>query len=206
MAGAIVAFASLLGVLVYWGVRIGREVTLMVFRIGVCLKLLPFACLYVATWFAFSGDAVFLLLALPLIWMSATDLDAQRIPDLANLGVAIFGLGWVFYSATATVALIEFGFAVAAYAVFWGLGEIYWRRTGEEALGIGDAKLIGAGVLCCGADMLWFFLFLASIAGICGTLFLSWRRGGAVRGIAFGPYLAYAIFVVALMGQEWSSP
>ena len=157
-------------------------------------SLLPLLALYTVTavWSRPGPvQTVFLaLLAIPLIAASVTDLRAQVIPDWTSLAVAGLGLaapvlgGWFPDPVT---------FAVAAglTAVLALCGEVFWRRTGREALGLGDVKLIGAGTLVIGADRVWSMLLIASAGGIAAVL-LSGK--GRRRAIPFGPFLAYAVF------------
>jgi Flp pilus assembly protein protease CpaA len=49
-------------------------------------------------------------------------------------------------------------------------GGLYFNRTGREAIGIGDAKLIGAGTLAVGASSLAAMLLVASVGGIVAGL------------------------------------
>ncbi len=135
-------------------------------------------------------------LAAPLIWLSITDLGRHEIPDLATATIALAGavFQWHLHGLT-TPFLLTILSATALTALFWGAGSLYFRRKGIEALGIGDAKLIGAATLCLGPGGVWAMLFLAASGGILALL-LSRRREKAARGIAFGPFLAYALFIL----------
>lgn len=139
-----------------------------------------------------------LVVAPALIWLSLTDLERHEIPDAATLIIALagitdlwlrHGLGFPFFLGVGVAATLTLG--------LWAAGGWYFRRTGIEALGIGDAKLIGAGALCLGADGIWQMLLLATTGGIVAAL-LSRSRGNHERGIAFGPFLAYAIFILLI--------
>lgn len=139
---------------------------------------------------------VWSLLLLPLLsWISVSDLRRREIPDMASLLVALVGaLLWagspndLFWNTIASVATaLALGIA----------GGIFWRRTGREWLGLGDAKLIGAGTMVVGWDALWVMLFLASVGGICAAFATRWRS--VERDIPFGPFLAYAILVTHLI-------
>lgn len=135
------------------------------------------------------------VLAPVLIWLSLNDLARHEIPDTASIIIAAAGLGFQWHlhgfgvGFWATVMI-----AGALMAAFWLAGARYFRRTGVEALGIGDAKLIGAGTLCVGAGAVWLLLFIAASGGIVAAL-LARRRGGN-GALAFGPFLAYALFIL----------
>lgn len=135
------------------------------------------------------------VLAPVLIWLSLNDLASHEIPDTASIIIAVAGFGFQWH-------LHGFGFAtwvnvvvaVGLTAVCWMAGAWYFKRSGGEALGMGDAKLIGASTLCVGAEAVWLLLFIAASGGIVAAL-LSRRRGGN-GALAFGPFLAYALFIL----------
>jgi leader peptidase (prepilin peptidase)/N-methyltransferase len=164
-------------------------------------SILPLLALYALTavWSRPApAQAVFLsLLAIPLIVASLADLRAQVIPDWTSIAVAGLGLAAPVFGGrfpelpTLTVAAGLTGVLALG-------GEIYWRRTGQEALGLGDVKLIGAGTLVVSADRVWSMLLIASVGGIAAVL-LSGKRMG--QPIPFGPFLAYSVFATtALLG------
>lgn len=149
-----------------------------------------------------SPDRLFLaaILAAPLIWLSQTDITRHEIPDTATAIIALSGLvfQWHLHGLTAPF-LATLAIAAALTAAFWWAGGWYHHRTGTEALGIGDAKLIGAGTLCLGAGQVWAMIFVAATGGIVAALLARKRGRGddapAQTGLAFGPFLAYAIFI-----------
>lgn len=144
-------------------------------------------------------------LLLPLLWISHADLTRQEIPDSATAIIALSGAVFQWHLHGPTLPLfITLGTAVALTAALWWAGGWYVRRNGDEALGIGDAKLIGAGTLCLGVGQVWAMIFVAATGGIVAALLSRRRTGaqgkgvpaqGAQRGLAFGPFLAYAIFI-----------
>lgn len=165
-------------------------------------RILPaVAALYAATWataLAFATPDRLILsaaLALPLIWLTMTDFARHEIPDTASATIALAGavFQWHLHGPTLPVLAI-LALSSALTAAFWMAGQRYYARNGTEALGIGDAKLIGAGTLCVGAGSVWAMLFIAATGGIAAAL-LSRRSDPAITGLAFGPFLAYAIFI-----------
>jgi prepilin signal peptidase PulO-like enzyme (type II secretory pathway) len=139
-----------------------------------------------------------LIVAPPLIWLSLADLERTEIPDAATLVVALSGATDLLLRHGLTLPFfVEVVVAASLTLGLWTLGGLYYRRTGDEALGIGDAKLFGAGALCLGTSGVWQMVFLAATGGIVAALLLQ-RRGIGQRGIAFGPFLAYAIFILLI--------
>jgi prepilin signal peptidase PulO-like enzyme (type II secretory pathway) len=138
-----------------------------------------------------------LVLVIPLIWLSLTDLRSNTIPDLASAWIASYGL-LSLLSTSPEAFWITGVVALFLLLVLGGVSQIYWNRTGREALGLGDVKLIAAGTLVVGAQALWLMLLLASIGGIVAALLSPRSRA---TGIPFGPFLAYSIFVTFLTGN-----
>lgn len=135
------------------------------------------------------------ILAAPLIWLSVTDIERQIIPDTAIATIALAGAVFQWHLLGPTPPFLHLAaLAAALTAAFWIAGGRFHSRTGTEALGIGDAKLIGAGTLCIGAGSVWAMLFIAATGGIAAAL-LARRRDATTAGIAFGPFLAYAVFI-----------
>ena len=135
------------------------------------------------------------VLAPVLIWLSLNDLASHEIPDTASIIIAVIGLGfqWHLHGLGGAIWVMVV-VAGALMAVCWLAGAWYFNRSGGEALGMGDAKLIGASTLCVGAEAVWLLLFIAASGGIVAAL-LGRRRGGN-GALAFGPFLAYALFIL----------
>jgi prepilin signal peptidase PulO-like enzyme (type II secretory pathway) len=94
---------------------------------------------------AFLGDwnittwSIVLALSGPLIWLTVVDLHFNEIPDLATLMVAGIGLGLASGNVSAVAGSAIGGLAVTM--ALGGAGHLAWRRTGQEWLGLGDARL-----------------------------------------------------------------
>jgi prepilin signal peptidase PulO-like enzyme (type II secretory pathway) len=138
------------------------------------------------------------IIAIPLIWLSVTDLATHEIPDTATLIVALVGavLQWKLHG-PGPAFLWTLGLAGALCALFHLIGQRYYDRKAVEAIGIGDAKLIGAGAVAVGIDSVWAMIFVAATGGIVAAL-LARRRDAVTKGLAFGPFLAYSILVFTL--------
>jgi prepilin signal peptidase PulO-like enzyme (type II secretory pathway) len=141
------------------------------------------------------------MLAVPLIWLSVVDMRSFVIPDFATGLVAMVGLIRLATDDHGAAFAIEIIGAIMILGLFWLVGEICWRKSGREALGIGDAKLMAAGALCVGIAQFWLVLLLASIGGIMALVLSRRAATGMRQGVAFGPFLAFAIFLVFLTGE-----
>lgn len=139
------------------------------------------------------------MIAVPAIWLSAIDTLEFIIPDASV--VAIGGIGVAYWSVTDPDRLtILVPLALAVFGTTWSVGELYFRRTGRDGLGIGDAKLMAAGTLCVTPQYLWLAIFLAAVGGIIFTL--SVQHNSSLRytkAVPFGPFLAYGFYLVHLL-------
>jgi prepilin signal peptidase PulO-like enzyme (type II secretory pathway) len=129
-----------------------------------------------------------------LVWVALADLRSRTIPDAATAYLGTVGALLVW--STAVSPWWTIGLAVSSISTLGVLGEVIWRVRSVDVLGLGDVKLIGAGILIVGAEATWLMILLASVGGIVAAL-LATRRGE--QGIPFGPFLAYAIFVTFLI-------
>lgn len=136
---------------------------------------------------------LWLPLTAALTWLSAVDLDVQRLPNKA-LGpsaawvTAIIGL----YTVTTgrwLDALITLSIGAAVGASAWAL---HWLSHG--ALGFGDVKL--AAVLCAALALTQPGLVLPALLGSC-LLALAAALIARSREVSFGPWLALGITVAA---------
>jgi leader peptidase (prepilin peptidase) / N-methyltransferase len=190
--------------LLSWLARRGRcgcgKVRLSAFYPGIELAALAVA---VSATLVLSGWLLWASLALgwTLLALAAIDLRHYLLPDALTLPLIAVGL--------AVAWLIEPGrlgeHALGAAAGFIGLAAIAWlyRRLRErEGLGRGDAKLLGGGGAWLGWQALPSVLALAA-AGALAVALAGALLGGkleATTKIAFGPYLALAIWLVWLYG------
>lgn len=84
--------------------------------------------------------------------------------------------------------------AVVGFALLAAIGAWSFRRSGIDALGLGDAKLFGAAGAWLGWQALPLVLLIASVGGIA---FVMLRGRGRLRdAVAFGPFLAGGFWVV----------
>lgn len=130
-----------------------------------------------------------------LVWIAAADLRTREIPNIGSFCVASLGpILWWSYPQDLVWNVVVAG---GIFVVLGVVGEEAWRRSGREWLGLGDAKLIGAGALVVGWSALWIMLLLACLGAICAVV-----AGGSrsrQEGVPFGPFLAYSILVTHLI-------
>lgn len=133
-----------------------------------------------------------ILLTLVLVRLAWIDLRTFRLPDLWTLPLIAVGLG---------LALLGFGPSPLASAVgglvgfglFWAIGTFYHARTGNDGLGLGDAKLFAAAGTWVGFALLPHVLLVAALGGLAYALLTRQRTGPA---IAFGPWIALGFWLV----------
>lgn len=133
--------------------------------------------------------AATVVLGLLLAAITRADLRTFRIPDRLNAALAVIGLALAFAGTRPWDHVIG---ALAGYALFWAIGEVHFRRTGREGLGLGDAKLFGASGAWLGWQALPFVLLIAALGGLLAALL---RRQAQ---LAFGPWLALGLWVMWL--------
>lgn len=143
-----------------------------------------------------------ILLALPLIWLSITDVTHHTIPDVASASVGVLGVafGW-FFSSLSGVDLVG---ALLLLLFLWGLSEAFWRRYAKDALGMGDVKLLAAGMLCTGVIFFWTAVLIAALGGICAVGIGRVLFDRDETGIPFGPFIAYGLYLtVTILRSPW---
>lgn len=147
---------------------------------------------------------MWLLATLSLTWtlllITLEDLRSFRVPNALSLPLMAAGLmlAWVFpyIDGQATTFSDHLIGATAAFLFFSLLGEVVFRRTGQEALGLGDAKLFGAAGAWLGWQALPMVLMIASLSGLCYALIVRSKKGSSA--VAFGPWISLGFLVVWL--------
>ncbi len=117
-------------------------------------------------------------------WICRVDWREKRIPHLASL--PLIGVGLVLSGYATEVALADRLIGTGlVFLVFWGIGEVWFRLRGHEALGLGDAKLYAAA----GAWLGWSYLpEVLLFAAFMGLAFAVVRLKSRQEGLAFGPW------------------
>jgi leader peptidase (prepilin peptidase)/N-methyltransferase len=148
-----------------------------------------------------AGIMPFLGLALvPIfVWISITDIETHELPDLGALTVATLGLALAALQSIEVFLISAFAGALI-YSILWTVGTLYFSKFDSEGLGLGDAKLLAAGACLFGLEQSLDMIFIASVGGCIGWLAKAVISGKSTDpGIAFGPYIAFAIFVLCFL-------
>lgn len=134
-----------------------------------------------------------------LLALGRIDLRHGLLPDFLTLPLALAGLAAAWLEAPWSFEMALLG-AVAGFGSLALIGALYRLWRGRDGLGLGDAKLLGAGGAWLGAATLPLTVCLAA-SGALGVVLigrtLGWRfeREGA---IPFGPFLCLAVWIVFL--------
>lgn len=130
-----------------------------------------------------------LILLAMLSWATLLDLDRYEIPDAASLGLVVVGLALSPWSAVTHPQDAVLG-AALGYGFFAVLGEIYFKRTGQDGLGLGDAKLLAAAGAWLGWSELPYVAGLAASSALCFALITGQKR------LPFGPWLSTVFWMI----------
>ncbi len=141
------------------------------------------------------------LLGAGLLAIALIDLRTFRIPDWLSLPLIVAGLARTGLLDPERLPAHVLG-AAAGYATLGLLGAAYFRWRGRDGLGLGDAKLFAVGGAWLGWQPLPAILAVASIGGLAFALATGLGRSARV---AFGPWLALAIWLAWLIGRPWAS-
>ncbi len=158
------------------------------------------------------------------------DLDHQIIPDEISLGGIAFGLaasiacpalhasvaetpllGGLVAAAATRLPLLPDASARALVSALLGIavgGGLFWiirivsgRVYGEEAMGLGDVKLMAYFGALLGPVPVLLATFFASLAGsVTGLLLIGARKADLKSRLPFGPFLCLGAFVAFLWG------
>ena len=138
---------------------------------------------------------LFCICASVSIVISVIDSRTFEIPFGCNIIIGILGIVRVFLN------LAHWYDYVIGFFVVSGLFLIIYWITKGRGIGGGDIKLMAAAGLLLGWQNILLSLMIGSIAGSVIHLALM-KIQGKDRVLAFGPYLAFGIFISMLYGND----
>ncbi len=154
---------------------------------------------------AFPIAAAFALAMLALFF---TDWDHQLLPDAITLTGVAAGLAvawWNPFLDGEGLTRIWRGLAGAALGsgILWGIGALYGRLRGVEAMGLGDVKMMAMVGAFTGPWGVVFTIFAASVVGAIVGVALVPLRGRTMQDtLPFGCFLAPAALAALLVGRR----
>lgn len=140
------------------------------------------------------SDLVLLGFLVPLAW---NDVRHYRLPDVLTLPLILIGLALSLAGLGPAPFDAALG-AMVGFAVFWGLGTLYFEVRQVDGLGLGDAKLAAAAGAWLGWQMLPAFVLMASLSGL---VFALATRREANQKIAFGLWLCASFAVLRVVSR-----
>jgi leader peptidase (prepilin peptidase)/N-methyltransferase len=137
------------------------------------------------------------LLAWLLLALALADAAHLLLPDVLTCAVALGGIAVALSGGPVTPA------EAAAAGLIGGVGlcgvmAAYARLRGRAGLGLGDAKLLGAGATWTGLAPLPSVLLVAALGTLAGVLLARSGRLRATQMVPFGPGLAAGIWLAFL--------
>lgn len=140
------------------------------------------------------GAALLAALTPPLVWIFAKDIADHRIPDPANLAVALLGFLRLLILDPARLAERSIDAALVGALLLslrWG----YRRWRGVTGLGLGDVKFLAAATFWTGLTGIAMLLLFASTTALAvlAVAALAGRRVGRSTRIPFGPFLVVGL-------------
>ncbi len=142
------------------------------------------------------------LLTFILITLTFIDLDEMLLPDQLTLPLVWLGL-LVNLSGTFTDLQSAIIGAVTGYLSLWSVFWLFKLLTGKEGMGYGDFKLMAVAGAWLGWQYLPLVILLSSILGaVVGIVLLIKKQQSGSLQIPFGPYIAAALYVALLSGDN----
>lgn len=138
-----------------------------------------------------------------LIVSIRTDLEALVIPQLFSLWLVPVWACAAFFEKISISFEMSLAGAILGYGVLWLVGNIFFRVTGKNGLGVGDMELLAMIGAFSGPIGAWISLMLGSISGtIVGGFYLFIAKKSKSTQIPFGPFLAFGAFVYVFFKQQ----
>lgn len=136
------------------------------------------------------------ILCVGLFALSYIDFKTYLLPNKITLPLIPIGIlqFWILQQNWVSACIG----AVVAYLGFVAVEKGFKAVRGKDGLGRGDAKLLAVGGAWCGWSALPYIILIASLTGILFAVFFMRSKNKSQLMIAFGPFLALAIFLVWL--------
>ncbi|MCD6413248.1 MAG: prepilin peptidase [Elusimicrobia bacterium] len=137
--------------------------------------------------------------------ISGIDIEYRIIPDELNITLFIFGvfLPKSFQNGYLRGVFLSAGAGLAAGAVLFLLAVFFSKIFRQEAMGMGDVKLITALASFTGFSSIFWLIFLSSVFGsIVGIAVKLIKRQKGFTQIAFGPYLCLAAIFYEIFSNK----
>jgi len=157
--------------------------------------------------FGFTQTSLLLIIiSFHTIAISLIDFKHGIIPDELNLSLFVLGviMPGPFFRGPCWKMLIYsvLSAAIAGFVLFL-IAIIFSRIFRQEAMGMGDVKLIAALAAFTGFPSIFWLIFLSSVFGsIVGIAVKIIKREKGLTKIAFGPYLCFASIFYILFSEH----
>jgi leader peptidase (prepilin peptidase) / N-methyltransferase len=151
----------------------------------------------------FAAQMIETCLSLPLFFIllsaAATDLRKQIIPDGLNMTLAALGVAATLTLQVTSQLDAAAGLVLGA-AVPLAMRVAYFKLRGQQGLGLGDVKFLGAAGLWVGVSGLPFVVLIASLSGIAAAVLMRTRKldFNSQSRLPFAPHLALGLFATWL--------
>lgn len=144
---------------------------------------------------------LFTFFLVPLIFI---DIKHQLLPD--DVTYLLLWTGVIFSLSGNHLPLNESIIGIlAGYLSLWSVYILFKLTTGKEGMGHGDFKLLAAIGAWVGWKQILSVILISSIIGTIIGIFLiikAKRNNSELSAIPFGPYLAFAGWVILVWGDE----
>jgi len=148
---------------------------------------------------------ILIIISFHTVVISLIDFKYGIIPDELNLSLFILGVlipGPFFKSSFLKMLAYSAVSALAAGLILFLIAVIFSKIFKQEAMGMGDVKLIAALAAFTGLPSIFWLIFLSSVFGSAvGIVIKIIKREKGFTKIAFGPYLCLAAIFYVLFSE-----
>jgi leader peptidase (prepilin peptidase)/N-methyltransferase len=163
-------------------------------------------------WHAYGPSVAFLIalfFALALVVLFFTDLDLQLLPDGITLTCFVAGVTMALFNPFLGGSVwwerlwLSLSGAALGSGLLWGVGALYGKLRGVDAMGFGDVKMMAMVGAFTGPLGVLFTIFTASAAGALVGVALIPLRGRSLRDtLPFGCFLAPSALAALVAGRR----